>query len=148
MKKIFFLIIINFCFINLTFTQIDNLISSLNTFNSANIYITYLLINTLIDSYSENLYSTNYILSINNDIKRICVISRSNIEKLIENNISLGNNNEYEKNLINIYNLLILEIETFNEYIINPNNIVLNTLYKYKNKALEKIEEFIIKKGE
>ncbi len=121
----------------------DIRIETIGFMSGQNIYITYLALGFLYDSYEKGVYDAGFTSLMVKEINASCKKSKINTQDLLDKKVLTGNDEDYGKNIIDTYDTLMSEANSINSVIESGNSDTVKQFERNKSKTWDKIQTLL-----
>ena len=121
----------------------DLLLESIGAMGGANIYLTYMSIGLLADSYSKEIYEKETTINFITIIERQARVQKDYFEKMMKSNDIPSEEKVFIKKMIECYTLLIDEAKYLTEYVDTGKEASGKNFQKKREQAWKNISEIL-----
>jgi hypothetical protein len=142
MKRKILVLIISMFFTTSLFAN-PLFLETIGAMGGANIYLTYISIGILADSYPKEVYDKEQAINLLSSIERQAVVQKGYLDKMMKSNDVSSEDKAFIKKMIGCYNLLIDESKYLVEYLNTGKESAIKNFHSKREQAWKSISEIL-----
>jgi hypothetical protein len=142
MKRKIIVLVISMFFTTSLFAN-SLFLETIGAMGGSNIYLTYMSIGVIADSYSKELYEKEQTINLITVIERQAKVQKDYLEKMLKSNDVPSEDKAFIKKMIECYNLLIDEAKYLTEFVNTGKESSVKNFQKKREQAWKSISEIL-----
>ena len=142
MKKKFFVLVISMFFTTSLFAN-GLLLETIGAQGGSNIYLTFLSLGVIADSYTKEVYEKEQTASLVKSIEMQAAVQKNYFEKLLKSNEVPSEEKAFIKKMIECYTLLIDEAKYLSEFVNTGKEAAIKKFQSKREQAWKSVSEIL-----